>query len=324
MSKEDVLKPIEDPHIIRSGRLKVGNGHELYWVDWGNKSIQNPIFFLHGGPGSGFSERDFDKFDPKKQRVVFHDQRGSGRSTPFASIKHNTTADLLGDISKLKQHLGFTNVSLYGFSWGSTLALLYAIKHSNEIEKMLIGGIFLGRKVDADFFLRGGIVSHFPEAWERFAGAVPAKERADVGEYYRKKLFSGKPAERKKFAKEWMLYEASILRLDYRPEAAERNLQNFAAESLAYLEAHYILNDCFIPENYILKNVSKIQNTPTVIVQGRYDFVCAPSAAHDLHSALPNSILHMVMAGHSSSDTVAREVTRAYANLHLAPGALDK
>lgn len=315
--KPDLLAPIENPHIIRQGHLDVGDGHSLYWVDWGNPDVTEPIFYLHGGPGSGFNDSDFDKFDPAKHRVVFHDQRGSGRSTPFASIEHNTTDDLLADINKIRDKLGFKKISLYGISWGSTLALLYAIANPEAITTMLIGGIYLTRIIDNDFYLRGGIASHFPEVWERFSSLAPDEHKHDVSGYYKQQLFGTDENIRKKFAKAWMLYESSILKLDYNPTKTERELQSFASESLAYLEAHYILNDCFIPENYIIQHAAKLQTIPTiVIVQGRYDFICAPRAAYDLHAAIgSNSRLHMVQSGHSTSDVVQREVLHAYISM---------
>ncbi|HSH31277.1 MAG TPA: prolyl aminopeptidase [Candidatus Saccharimonadales bacterium] len=313
---EEKLKPIENEHIIRSGRLKVGDGHELYWVDWGNKDIKEPVFYLHGGPGGGFDEKDFNRFDPKKHRVVLHDQRGSGRSTPFASIQHNTSQDLVSDITKLKNELGFDKISLYGFSWGSTLSLLYAMANPAVISKMLIGGIFLARKADNDFYLRGLIASHFPEVWERFTAIVPENERTNISQYYKSQMFGQNDDAKKRFAKEWMVYESSILKLDYVPANVERELKDFASESLAYLEAHYILQDCFIEEDYILKHAGKLKNIPTVIVHGRYDFICMPSAAYELAQALgEKALLHFVMAGHSTGDTVQREVVRAYANM---------
>ena len=318
MTKEESeeLKPIEDDNIVRSGKLDVGDGHELYWVDWGNKSIENPIFYLHGGPGGGFDAKDFNKFDPNKNRVVFHDQRGSGRSTPFASTANNTSQDLIADITKLRGQLGFEKISLYGTSWGATLSLLYAIEHAEVVEKMLIGGIYLARKTDNDFYLRGQVSSHFPEAWEKFIGLVPKSERDNIGGYYKNMMNSDDESERKRFAKNWMLYESSILKLDYVPSSVETNLKDFASESIAYLEAHYILNNCFIEENYILKNIDKLKEIKIVIVQGRYDFICMPSSAFELKNALgENETLHMVMAGHSSSDTVQREVIRAYVNM---------
>ncbi len=313
--ENDKLLPIEDENIIRSGRLAVGGGHELYWVDWGNKNIESPIFYIHGGPGSGFDDKDFSRFDPKKHRVVFHDQRGSGRSTPFASTKSNKTQDLIEDINRLRLELGFDKISLYGFSWGSTLSLLYAISHPEFVEKMLIGGIFLARQADSDFYLRGRIATHFPEAWERFIAPVPESERKNVSEYYRRKMTGKDEAERRRFAREWIAYESSILKLDYVPANIDRSLKDFASESLAYLEAHYILNSCFIEENYIIKNAHKLKDIEIIIVHGRYDFICMPSAAYELGKALNHAILHFVAAGHSTSDTTQREVVRAYTTM---------
>lgn len=313
--QQDQQKPIEDPNINRSGWLDVGNGHEIYWVDWGNKEVQNPIFFLHGGPGEGIDEKDFTKFNPRKHRVIFHDQRGSGRSTPFAGTEHNTTQDLLQDINRLRSELGFDKISLYGISWGATLSLLYAIENPEAVEKMLIGGIYLARNVDNDFYLRGRIASHFPEVWERFTALVPEGEAPD--KYYKRMMLeSSDEQERKQFAREWMAYEYSIVQLDFIASKVDEDLKDFASESLSYLEAHYILNNCFIPENYILDNAYKLRNIQIVMVQGRYDFICMPAAAYALQKAIgDNALLHIVPAGHTSSDTVSREVLQAYKNM---------
>lgn len=309
-------KPLEHPGIIDSGMLDVGDGHEIYWVDWGNKNIKNPIFYIHGGPGGGISASDFDKFDPDRQRVVFHDQRGSSRSTPFASIENNTTDNLVDDIDELRNKLGFKKISLYGFSWGSTLSLIYAIRNPQVVEKMLIGGIFLARKEDNDFYLGGGAASHFPEVWDDFISLVPENTDMSVSEYYKKMMFGDDEKVRKKFAKAWMLYESKTVFIDYNPKKTERELSDWASDSLAYLEAHYLLNDCFIEDNYIIKNAEKLKGIETVIVHGRYDFVCMPSAAIDLHDALGESaILHIPMAGHAGNETVAREVIKAYINM---------
>jgi proline iminopeptidase len=309
------LKPLKDKNINDSGMLNVGDGHQIYWVDWGNKNIDNPIFYLHGGPGGGFDEKSFDKFNPETQRVIFHDQRGSSRSTPFASIENNTTNDLVEDINKLINHLKLNKISLYGFSWGSTLALVYAIKYPDKVEKMLIGGIFLSRKVDEEFYLQGKIASHFPEVWNNFKSLVP-DDNVSVGEYYKKMMFGKDEKLRKKYAKAWMLYESSIVPMDYQPKRTKRELSKFSSESLAYLEAHYILNGSFMDDNWILENVHKIKNVETVIVHGRYDFVCMPSAALDLYYAMENKpLLHFTMSGHSTGETVAREVVKAYTNM---------
>ncbi len=316
VSRDESLPSIEDEYIIRSGRLDVGAGHQLYWVDWGNAEVLAPIFYLHGGPGAGFSEYDFSKFDPKLHRVVFHDQRGSGRSTPFADTKHNTTQDLISDITRLRSELGFSNISLCGSSWGATLALLYAIDNPGVVNKMLIGSVYLARQIDDEFYLQGGAASHFPEVWQRFSKPVPTGEREVVADYYKQEMDSTDESVRQQAAKEWMIYESSLLRVDYVPSAVERSFKDGISESLAYLEAHYILNHNFIEENYILKHANKLKGIPIVIVHGRYDFICMPAAAYELQQAIGNSArLHLVMAGHSSSDTVQREVIKAYVNM---------
>jgi proline iminopeptidase len=314
---KELLAPISHPSIIRSGRMPVSDGHEIYWVDWGNSEVENPIFYLHGGPGAGFSERDFYKFNPAKHRVIFHDQRGSSRSTPYASTDHNTTADLISDITKLRYELGFDHISLYGRSWGSTLGLLYAIAYPERIDKMLIGGIFLGRDIDSDFYFNGAIATHFPEAWERFSSIVPKDAGVTVSEYYRKQMSGEDKEKSQKFANEWARYETSIMKLDYVPANIERAMKGFSSRSLAYLEAHYLLNHCFIEDDYILEQAHKLTALEKiVIVQGRYDFVCMPSAAYDLKNTLgDNAILQIVTAGHAGGDTVTREVEQAYINL---------
>jgi proline iminopeptidase len=313
--QDNEIAPIEDCNIIRSGNLTVSGGHQIYWVDWGNPEISEPIFHLHGGPGAGFSERDFSKFDPALHRVIFHDQRGAGRSTPYASIAGNTTDDLLSDINTLKQELGFKKISLYGRSWGSTLALLYAIKQPELINTMLIGGIFLARKSDTDLYFRGAIASFFPEVWEDFSN--PAGSPEETAEFYRDKLLKGTEQEQKRYSEAWMRYEASIMKLDYVPKNIDRVVFGPSTRYLAILEAHYLLNNSFIPENYILDNVSKLAKIKKIIiVQGRYDMVCVPQAAYQLHANLKeNSLLHIVAAGHASGDPLIREVEQAYIHM---------
>jgi proline iminopeptidase len=312
----DDKKPLEHNAITSSGYLDVGDGHEIYWIDWGNLKSENIIFYLHGGPGGGISESDFDKFDPEKHRVIFHDQRGSSRSRPFASIEKNETANLVEDIEKLRNHLEINKISLCGFSWGSTVALAYAIAHPNNVEKMLIGGIFLAREKDNDFYLGGGVASHFPEVWAEFSDMVPKDANEPVALYYKRMLLGEETNERSAFANAWLKYEAKLAFLDYNPKKIERELNDFASESLAYLEAHYLLNNCFMEENYILENAHTLNDIDVVIVHGRYDFICMPSAAIELQQAIGDSAkLHVLQAGHVRSETVAREVVEAYTTM---------
>src|SRR2546421_7571782 len=108
-----------------TGRLAVGHGHELYYEQSGNP-LGKPAVFLHGGPGSGTEPQQRRFFDPRAYRIVLFDQRGCGKSTPYASLEHNTTWDLVSDLEKLREHLKIDRWLVFGGSWGSTLALAYA------------------------------------------------------------------------------------------------------------------------------------------------------------------------------------------------------
>ena len=102
----------DDEYTIKTGLLDVGDGHKIYYQQWGNKDA-NPIFFLHGGPGGSLKDGHKLNFDPELHHVIFHDQRGCGKSIPFGELKNNTTQDLVEDINKIAEHLKFNNKKIY-------------------------------------------------------------------------------------------------------------------------------------------------------------------------------------------------------------------
>lgn len=286
----------------KTGMFNVGNGHQLYYELYGNPQGK-PMVFFHGGPGAGFSERDKRFFDPKIWNVLFFDQRGAGKSIPFASINHNTTQDLVSDTKRIMRHVNFQHATFFGGSWGSTLALLVAIQNPKLVTQMILRGIFLANKSDIEFFIGGGVKNHFPDVWERFVANVPLKKRKDIASFYLSQMTSKNLDVAEKFAYEWCFYEASLTKLDLSIKKIEKMFKHDTTyKSLSPLEAHYVLNKCFISENYILNNANRITAIPSIIVQGRYDFVCPPVNAYMLNKALPESKLYIVTGGHSSSD----------------------
>lgn len=297
------------PPSYKSGYLKVSGGHEIYYELYGNpKGL--PVLFFHGGPGGGFEDKHKAFFDPKKHNVLFFDQRGAGKSMPFASIKNNTTHDLIADARKLLDLVGFSKVFIFGGSWGSTLALLFAIKYPKMVKGLLLRGIFLGSKDEyISFYQTGDAIRYlFPGEWERFISLVPAIERSNVVQYYLNKMSSKDPVESEKYLYEWCLFEGCLMSIDHNVEATEKEIKKDETyKALSFLEAHYFVNNCFLEDNYILKNLENIQRIPTVIVQGRYDVVCPPLYAYKLHKALKNSKLYFVKAGHSSADNEIRK-----------------
>ena len=114
------------------GKLPVGSGHSLYWEQSGNPQGQ-PVVFLHGGPGAGTTPNHRRFFDPAHYRIILFDQRGAGRSTPYANIVDNTTDHLVSDIETLRELLGIDMWLVFGGSWGATLALVYAETHLSDV-----------------------------------------------------------------------------------------------------------------------------------------------------------------------------------------------
>jgi proline iminopeptidase len=200
-----------DPNVSATGHLSVGGGHKIYYEDWGNPE-GFPILHLHGGPGSGFSDSHKLIYDPSVHRVIFHDQRGSGQSLPFASIKDNTTQHLIADIEKIREFFGIEKMHVSGGSWGSTLAMLYGIAHPKRVGKLMMWGIYLLRQFEQDYIYQGGPKETFPEAWQRFISLVPQSKRknsADVIKFYAGKILSKNKKEAQKYAAEWTMWELS-------------------------------------------------------------------------------------------------------------------
>ncbi|MEW6294977.1 MAG: prolyl aminopeptidase [Candidatus Diapherotrites archaeon] len=285
----------------RKGYVKVSDGHRLYFELLGNP-CGRPVLFLHGGPGAGFSKKDRKFFNKKKLKVIFFDQRGAGKSKPFASLKGNTTFKLVEDIKKLLTYLNIDKVFLFGGSWGSTLALLFAIKYPEKVTGMLLRGIFLASSKDINYIFNGPVKDIFPEARERFLDLVPKKYKKNYVKYYFNQMKSPVHKIREKFAFEWTYYENSILQLKTTNTKIKRKLRRWNYRACALVEAYYTLNNFFLKENYILKNVNRISHIKTVIIHGRYDMVCSPLSAYLLHKKIKNSKLYFVTAGHYSGE----------------------
>lgn len=309
---------VKDKFLIKSGHLEVGDGHKIYWEDWGNPKAK-PIMHFHGGPGAGFHDGHKIMFNPAKHRVIFFDQRGSGRSTPFAEIKNNTTEKLIEDTEKLRKHLGIDTMYLTGGSWGSTMALVYAIAHPKQVKSMILWGIYLARQFENDLISAGYGRYNYPEAWERYIALVPEEHRKDgnsITKYYSDKLYSKDLKEAKKYADEWCLWEASLLSLRYEQRRTEQDVlgdeQNIP---VARLETHYFLNGCFIPENYIIDSIDVIKHIPCYVAQGRFDNCTPPISAYELSKAYGDKLtVQWVSSGHKRSDPEMLVALRAAIN----------
>jgi proline iminopeptidase len=294
-----------DIEAFRTGRLKVSPVHDIYFEESGNPNGK-PVVFLHGGPGGGTEPKHRRYFDPSVYRIVLLDQRGCGRSTPFASLEDNTTWHLVADIEAVRVELGIEKWQVFGGSWGSTLALAYAETHPERVTELVLRGIFLLRKEEIRWFYQEGASWLFPDAWEDYLGHIPAEERGDLLRAYYKRLTSKDPAVQSAAAKVWSVWEGRTSCLIPNAELIARTAGDEFALAFARIESHYFVNDGWLTggrEILATANIDKIRKIPGVIVQGRYDVVCPAKTAWDLHRVWPEADLHIVPdAGHAASE----------------------
>lgn len=295
------LYPEIEPY--KTNTLQVSELHRIYYEECGNPE-GTPIVFLHGGPGGGITSDYRRYFDPAKWRIVLFDQRGCGKSLPFAELKENSTWDSVADIEKLRQHLDVEKWSIFGGSWGSTLALSYAQTHPESCSALFLRGIFLLRKKEIDWFYQGGASRIYPDAWEKYLAPIPESERGDLVAAYYKQLTSQDPEVRARAAKAWSVWEASTSKLIQDTDLMDDFGGDEFADAFARIECHYFTNKGFFEnENQLIENIDKIRQLPCIIVQGRYDVVCPAESAWELHRAWPEAKFEMVQdAGHSLSE----------------------
>jgi proline iminopeptidase len=310
------LYPPLEPYA--AGRLAVGHGHEIYFEQCGNPSGA-PALLVHGGPGGGSNPTMRRFHDPTRYRIILFDQRGCGRSTPYASLEHNTTWDLVADIERLRRHLGIERWQLFGGSWGSTLSLAYAEAHPERVQSLVLRGIFLLRQSEIRWFYQEGCSWLFPDAWEAYLVPIPAAERADMVAAYYRRLTSNDRATQLAAAKAWSIWEGSTLSLLPDPDRINLFGADTYAIAFARIEAHYFVNHGFFDrDDRLLADAHRLRQVPGVIVHGRYDVVTPVRNAWDLKAAWPSAELRIVPdAGHAMTEPgIVSELVAATARLH--------
>lgn len=301
------LYPEIEPY--ESGMLDVGDGHSLYWELCGNPDGK-PVVFLHGGPGGASSPAHRRQFNPEKYKILVFDQRGCGKSTPFASLEHNTTWDLVEDIEKLRTKVAKVDEwQAFGGSWGSTLALCYAQTYPERVTELVLRGIFLFDQYELDWLYKeGGASSLYPDKWDEFVAFIPPDERGDLLRAYQKRLTSDDADEQLAAARAFAIWEGNVVTLLPNPDVIEDFSEPHKAIAIARIENHYMVNKGWLNEGQLLEGAARLRDIPGVIVQGRHDCCTPPAAAWALKKAWPEVELNIVPDG---------------GHLYSEPGILD-
>lgn len=310
------LYPETEPY--ERGVLDAGDGNRIYWETCGAPRGK-PALVLHGGPGSGCTSWHRRLFNPQTYRAVLFDQRGCGRSTPHAGdmgtdLTTNTTAALIADIERLRQHLDIERWLVLGGSWGSTLALAYAERHPGHVSELILFGVTTGRRREFDWWFRGGAAVLFPVQWERLRTVLPMSERGgDIVDAYYRLLHDPDPAVRRRAATEWCLWESAALAWPPEPRLAPRFTEPTYAMAFARLVTHYVRHNAWLDDGVLLRGAAALRGIPGIMVQGRLDLGAPIAWAWDLTQVWPRAVLVVVEnAGHAGDHPgIAGELVRA-------------
>jgi proline iminopeptidase len=273
---------VSEPAVMcASGLLDVGDGHEVYWEESG-ASDGIPSVYLHGGPGGTLGKSGYrTAFDPARFRIVGLDQRGGGRSRPHVTapgydLSHHTTAELINDLERLREHLGIERWLLNGVSWGSTLALAYAQAHPERVLGMVLVAVTTTDRFQVDWITET-VGAIYPEAWDRLATHA---ENAGIGYRrgegrliiaYARLMTDPDPAVRDAASRCWCEWE------DHHVSIAAGGLvrnprweQDEFRHVFATLVTHYWANDAFLSPP-ILERMDRLAGIPSTLIHGRRD-----------------------------------------------------
>ena len=312
------LFPQIEPY--RIGKLAVSRLHDIYFEECGNPAGK-PVVLLHGGPGGGINPLMRRYHDPERYHLILFDQRGCGRSTPYACLDQNTTWDLVADMERLREHCSIESWQVFGGSWGSTLGLAYAEAHPARVTELVLRGIFMLRRAELDWFYQDGCSWIYPDAFANYLSPIPEHERGDLSAAYHR-LLTGEDAEAQlKAARAWSIWEGTTLSLLQDAERTRRFGDDDYALAFARIECHYFINGGFFAaDDQLLRDAYRIAAIPGVIVHGRYDVVTPIKNAFDLKRGWPRADLRVVPdAGHAMTEPgIAHELvaaTRAFAGI---------
>lgn len=310
------LYPEIEPY--EHGFLEVDHGNLIYWETCGNP-LGKPAIVLHGGPGSGCTPWHRRLFDPGAYRLVLFDQRNCGRSKPHASaldtsLASNTTAHLLADIEQLRQHLHIDRWLVFGGSWGSTLALAYAVSYPERVTEMILFGVTTGRHKEIKWCFRGGMAIFLPEQWDRLRLALPEAFRdGDILEAYYRQLNDPDLAVRQRAAEAWCLWESASPGWPPSTTLSKRFTNPAFALAFARIVTHYIYHNVFLEDGSLLRSAGVLAAIPGILVNGRFDFQAPIGNAWELRRVWPRAGLVIVdNAGHAAdSPHLTQELIRA-------------
>jgi proline iminopeptidase len=188
---------------------------------------------------------------------------------------------LVADCDAIRQHLNIaTWATLYGSSWGSTLAVIYAQRHTEVVRSLCISACFFP---DEDFTWEWvtsphGLPLFYPTQFAKLRHLIPNKSGLEL---VKEVVAQGSEATQAMF-----LYEALATGLIVDAQEVETYYKSPQGIKNSTIQVTYYSRRCDLQPGEQLTNAHKIAHLPIFIQQGLQDMVCPPAGAHRLAQAL--------------------------------------
>jgi proline iminopeptidase len=245
-----------------------------------------PLVIVHGGPGA-----DHTYFLPyllplaRKHRLIFIDERGSGRSERLQDTRQYTVEAMADDVEDVRMALALGQISLLGHSYGGALAQAYAFKYQQNLSHLILNSTFSSTR-------------EMNEVLARQKAQIPPKKLARLKQLEAAGLFGkGDPWEHGRYSTEY----ATLVGWGYypfqfgaRPDATyDPAAPNPSANWELYREMWGSHGEFIIDGN--LKSVEYVDRLPTIhvptlILVGDHD-ECDPSLSREMHDKIAGSEL---------------------------------
>jgi proline iminopeptidase len=306
----------------RQHRLPVSGGHVLQVHESGHPDGIAALV-LHGGPGSGCTPFLSSFLDPSRYRVICVDQRGAGRSTPRGGIGHNTTADLLADLRRLREQLGIDRWLVVGGSWGATLAIAHAHDAPEAVAALLLRAVFVARPEDLRWFFQDA-AALLPQAWDAFASCAPPEHRHALLPWLAGQFAQRSRSESQRLALAWWRWEVALANGGAQAPVEPEGDALDALVDRYRVQSHYLQHGCWLDKPTLLQRCASVPPVPTLLLHGGADRICRPDGAVAVQLALPRAqLLWIDGAGHDPTHPAMAAAMRAALSRYATAGDFD-
>ncbi len=258
------------------------NGVMIWYQEFGKGE---PLMIVHGGPGASH-----DYFLPyfiplaRHNRLIFIDERGSGKSEQLEDVKKYTVENMAEDVEAVRKALNLGKINLLGHSYGGVLAQAYALKYQEHLAHLILCSTFAS-------------TSEMNKVFDKIKENMSQELRDRINKMEGEGLYGhGLPYEQNHYTSEYMKAAWGEGYFPYlyqrRPDPAYDPASGGFAWDL-YREMWGSNGEYVIDGN--LKSVEYVDqlhtiNVPTLVNCGDND-ECAPWLSEEMHAKIPGSKL---------------------------------